>query len=415
MIRRLRKKFIWIAMLSLLGTMLLLCAGISFGNYIFTTSGADMIIQMLHENDGQFPTPEIRPSPTERSQFQVTLETPFETRYYVAKATAEGTVEQINEEHIAALDQKEIAQQVKTILQTGKQYGYLDYYRYHCYSESDGSFTVIVLDCFADIHDIYNGFYRMALIFLLCICIVFALLLFFSKRAIRPFVENQERQQRFVTDASHELKTPLAILSANLGLLESLHGKSPWFDSSKAQIKRMDGLIGELVELARAEEEPREMVFAEFSLSELAENVIQTFEPLALEKGIQLTTHLEPNLRMRGVVDDVFRLLTILLDNGVKYCEKGGELKVDLYRKGWHLGLNVSNPCTDLKPEQVSRLFDRFYRADTSRSRQSGGYGIGLSTAKAIVTRHHGRIQAQVRNGNLVFTVWLPVGQLKSK
>ena len=242
----------------------------------------------------------------------------------------------------------------------------------------------------------------------LCILIVFALLLFFSNKAMRPFAENLERQRQFVTDASHELKTPLAILSSNMGLLEDSYGKNKWLDSAKAQIARLDKLIKNLVELARTEETIREDSVSRFSISEVARASADAFQPLAASDGKMLIAEIAEDIYLRGVEDNLFRLFAILLDNAVKYCDAGGTIRFELSQRGKNVCISVSNPCAGLDASLLPRYFDRFYRADSSRARSTGGYGIGLSTAKAIVTRHKGHISNRYANGAITFTAVIP-------
>ena len=249
-----------------------------------------------------------------------------------------------------------------------------------------------------------------AAIFLICVLIVFVLLLFLSKRAIRPFVDNLERQRQFITDASHELKTPLAILSADMGLLEDTYGTDNWLESAKSQIARLDKLIKNLVELARTEEAVKEDTVACFSVSEIAQANADAFLPLAEGDGKSLTAEIAAGIRTKGVQDNFFRLFSILLDNAVKYCDPEGEIRLCVAQRGRNIHIAVSNPCAGVNAAQLPRYFDRFYRADSSRARSTGGYGIGLSTAKAIVTRHKGRISNHYADGVIVFTAVIPQG-----
>ena len=246
------------------------------------------------------------------------------------------------------------------------------------------------------------------LVFLCCVAIVFFLLLLLSGRVMRPFAENMERQKRFITDVSHELKTPLGIISANMGVLEIVNGKDEWIESTQNQVRRLDSLIRDLIELAKSEEMGKAGELRVFNVSEAARNAADTFRTSAQAQGKQLETAIEPELYMKGQQEAILRLLTVLLDNAVKYCDDGGTVRLTLKKKGRQLMLRVSNPCADLDASQLPRLFDRFYRADSSRSRKSGGYGIGLSIARAVTDGHKGKISAEYEDGTVCFTVTLP-------
>lgn len=219
----------------------------------------------------------------------------------------------------------------------------------------------------------------------------------------------EEVRRRFVSDASHELKTPLAIISANTGLLSASLGENQWLESTRAQVGRLDRLIQNLIELARTEEALPDEAAAPVPLGRVAERALEDFRPLAEAAGKTLDGRIEPELVLPGVEDNLARLCALLLDNAVKYCDEGGAIRLTLARRGRWAVLSVSNPCAGLDAAQLPRLFDRFYRADSSRARSSGGYGIGLSTARAIVARHHGRLTARLSGGTVTFTAVLPL------
>lgn len=405
MIRALRRKFILIAMLSLLLTLALLCTAIGVGNRIAVTKRADRILSLLHQNDGGFPAPELPADPTSAFDFQITQETPFETRYVIVSLTENQEVCAVDVEHIAALDRQSVVQSISDILASGDDSGYSGYYRFGVFDEPDGGSTVIMLDCFLQIQSAFNMLRITLLMSGACAAVVFVLLVFFSKKAIAPFAQNLEKQRQFVTDASHELKTPLAILSADVGLLEDSCGQSRWLESARTQISRMDTLIQNLMELVRTEETVEDTSIGSFCVSDVAQACADAFEPLARESGKTLSARIDRGVCMRGVQDNLFRLFSILLDNAVKYCDAGGEISFSLYQKGKNVCILVSNPCADVDAAQMPRYFDRFYRADSSRARSTGGYGIGLSTAKAIVERHRGKISSRYTQGTITFCI----------
>jgi len=408
MIRTLRRKFILIAMLSLTGTVALLCTAISIGNHYAVANRADRAIDILYQNHGEFPRPDTAADPAIAFRFQITRETPFETRYFIAEITEHQEIKSVNTDHIAAFDRQTVVENINQIMSSHRDHGYMDYYRFKVFQNEDGSSTVIVLDCFLQLQASYNMLRIILIVSAFCVLIVFILLLFFSKKAIRPFVENLERQRQFVTDASHELKTPLAILSANIGLLEDSYGRNKWLESAQTQVFRLDKLIKNLVELARTEETAKEELISRFSVSEIAQASVDAFQPVAESDGKTFTAQIAADIHLRGVQDNLFRLFTILLDNAVKYCDPGGVIHLTLFQRGRNVYISVSNPCAGLNVSQLSRFFDRFYRADSSRARSTGGYGIGLSTAKAIVTRHRGHISNRYDNGTITFTAVIP-------
>ena len=407
MIRSLRRKFILIAMTSLVGTMVVLCTAIAIGNHCITTNRVDHAISVLHQNDGSFLPPGPRSDPS-NFDFQITPETPFETRYFIVELTAQKEIQSVNLDHIAALDRQTVVDTISQIINTGAERGYIDHYRFGVFPNEDGGNTIIVLDCFLQLQSANNMLRITIAIFLACVLIVFVLLLFLSKQAIRPFVDNLERQRQFITDASHELKTPLAILSADIGLLEDTHGEDKWLESAKSQIVRLDRLIKNLVELARTEETIQEDAVEVFSVSEIAQANTDAFQPLAEADGKSLIAEIADGINTKGIQNNFFRLFSILLDNAVKYCDAAGTIHLSVSMRGRNICIAVSNPCAGVDTAQLPRYFDRFYRADSSRARSTGGYGIGLSTARAIVTRHKGRIFNHYADGIITFTAVIP-------
>lgn len=409
MIRTLRRRFLLIALASLTGTLAVLCLVINLGYHAITTRRADQVIQVLHQNAGQFPEPEAQADPGAFPGFQVTQETPFETRYVVVRLTGRREVAEVDVEHIAALDREMVIQQVEQILDGGKNSGYSGYYRYQVFDDGEDGQTIVVLDCFLQLQAANNVLRLTLLASLACIAIVFLLLVVLSRRVVRPFAENLEKQRRFVTDASHELKTPLAIISANTGLLEASLGENRWLESTQVQVGRLDRLIGHLVELARTEEALPQEEVQPVDLSGVVTEQLEDYGLLAETSGKRLESDVAPGVTVRGAADNLKRLCTLLLDNAVKYCDSGGTIRLTLAQRGRWAVLSIANPCAGLDPAQLPRLFDRFYRADASRSRDTGGYGIGLSTARAIVQRHRGKLTARSEDGQVVFTARLPL------
>lgn len=242
-----------------------------------------------------------------------------------------------------------------------------------------------------------------------------------AKRTIAPVAENMERQRQFVTDAGHELKTPLSIIRANTEALELFSGETKWSRNIKAQTERLTELTGSLLTLARAEETPTPESFAPVELSALAEQTARSFQAPMEQRRLRLEAELTPGLTVRGNAEQLARVCSILFDNAVKYAASGSVLRLRLRAEERSCVLRLENACEKLPDCAPERLFDRFYRADGARTQggaaqddgraggPAGGFGIGLSAAQLIVRGHRGRIEAAYLPDNrIAFTVTLP-------
>lgn len=222
------------------------------------------------------------------------------------------------------------------------------------------------------------------------------LLLLLSKRIVRPVAESYEKQKQFITDAGHELKTPLTIIGADADLAEMECGENQWIQDIRRQTQRLTELTQDLIYLSRVEEEGLSLQSIDFPLSDVAEEMAHSFLPLAQNQGKRLEIAVQPMLSFRGDEKSIRQLCSILLDNALKYSPQEGELLFRLEKQGKNILLSVSNTTSQpIKKEELCHLFDRFYRTDPSRNSQTGGYGLGLSIARSIVTAHKGKIRAE--------------------
>jgi signal transduction histidine kinase len=230
--------------------------------------------------------------------------------------------------------------------------------------------------------------------------VMFILVSVFSKKAIKPVIETFEKQKQFVTDASHEIKTPLAIISANTDVLELCNGKSEWTDSIRNQTTRLSSLVANLLTLSKMEEVQPNLTICLFSLSDIVTQTATPFKILAETQNKQVEFDIAPNISYTGDESSIRMLISILMDNAIKYASDHGKIKISLYQQSKSLRLEVFNTCENLNEKELTKVFDRFYRMDSSRARETGGYGIGLSIAKAIVHTHKAKITATCEQGS---------------
>ena len=227
------------------------------------------------------------------------------------------------------------------------------------------------------------------------------LICFFAGKFIRPVAESYEKQKRFITDAGHEIKTPLTIIGADVDLLKMDYGENEYLDDIENQVKRLSGLTGDLVHLARMEESQKSLSMIEFPVSEIVRETAAPFQTLAKSQNKELVLQIQPEQSLCGNEKSVSQLVSILLDNALKYSPEGSTIRLNLEKQGRKLILKVSNLClTPVTEEDLHHVFDRFWRADPSRNSETGGHGIGLSMAQAIVIAHGGKINATLQGEN---------------
>ena len=232
-------------------------------------------------------------------------------------------------------------------------------------------------------------------------------------RMIKELGSIETLKTDFISNVSHEIKTPLAIISANTEVLEMVSEPNEWTVSIKNQITRLNGLLKELLSLAKMEEEKPALTMADFNISDAVYDAASPFTTLAETKGKKLTIDVANGLSYHGDEGAIRQLVSILTENAVKYADEGGEIAVKLFtsHNGKETDLEVSNTCKEPPQGDLTKLFDRFYRDDSSRSRskgeKKGGYGIGLSIAQAIVRSHKSKISCKAENGMMIFTAQL--------
>ncbi len=442
MVKKLRQKFVITAMLSLLLILVMIIGIINIANYVQIQKNADEVLDILSENNGIFPDMQKRlplppdsanmnnstsnapipqtPPLTEcsslfwnRLAYNRYLEMPFQSRYFVVNLSKDLEITNVDTTHIAAISSssaKEYAQKLSTKI--NKKRGYIDnHYRYLITRQKDDSYLIVFLDCSNSFFNANKLFYFTLLIGIVALTTMLILVYLFSGKAVAPVVESLAKQKRFITDAGHELKTPLAVISANMDVIELESGKSQWTQSSKNQIKRLNGLIKNMLTLSRMEEENIHVVFSNTNFSKIVKECSDTFVSIAESKNYQYTANINEGIEILGDSNALHHLCNILLDNAMKYASSNGNVTVTLSKeanKKW-VFFEVSNTCSNIPSGNLDRLFDRFYRADSSRNRETGGYGIGLSVARAIATSHNGTIVAKKDGDNIIrFVVKLP-------
>lgn len=398
MIKKLQKKFIRLSMSAFLLVLAVIITGINIVNWNAVIHEADELLSVLSENKGAFP---MGPGNLgHRLPPGMSPEIPYESRYFsVTLDSKSGSVIQAETSRIVSVDTTHAIEYAKRVLSEGNRRGFADRFRFSVKTENS-FIRITFLDCGRKL-DAFQSFLLSSIgISLIGYLVVFALIAFFSNRIILPISESYEKQKRFITDAGHEIKTPLTIINADADVLAMELGENEWLEDIQKQAKRLTALTNDLVMLSRMEEAENTMPMIEFPFSDVVSEVATSFQALAQTQGKDFQCDIQPMLTLRGNEKAIGQLVSILLDNALKYSPANETVSLTAEKQNRMLRLTVYNTTVNKIPKEcLPLLFDRFYRTDPSRNSQTGGYGIGLSVAKAIVTAHNGKIQASTDDG----------------
>lgn len=409
MIQKLRIKLIAVSMAALIMVLVAIMGAVNFYNYCYILEDADETLTILAENDGKFPHKDDKQGQKHENGGQRNSpELPYESRFFFVQFGPSGEILLCDTDHIAAVDGSGAVQLALNALSSGKEQGFLGNYRYLTKTSGNGVW-VFFLDCTRSLNTFRNFLMACCVISLIGVAAVFVLIVLLSGRIVRPVSESYEKQKRFITDAGHEIKTPITIIDADAEVLEMEMEDNEWLQDIRKQAKRLGNLTNNLIYLSRMEEEQLPLQAIAFPVSDLVEETAQSFQALAKTQNKTFRADVEPMLSFRGDEKEIQQLVTILLDNALKYSPEGGEIDLQLQKKGKLLCLQVSNTTNDLDKQDLNCMFERFYRGDKARNSQSGGFGIGLSIAQAITNAHKGKISAVSQDGKrLTITVSFP-------
>ena len=506
MLKKLRRKFIAIAMLSVSIVLIAIVGTINIANYMSINEALDARLKLIAGNGGTFPdllergsmgeegnttddsinkgTPTPKEPPSGRTDVQppedmnqadlnddnlkqnalkendfkendlkrhgISPESQFDTRYFTVTINSKGEVENIDTSKIASVSSENAAEYAKKLWKSGKKgdgkSGFADNCKYLTVDE-DGSTMYIFLSCQRELSTIKTYILASVGISVFGLLVVFVMIYFFSGKILKPVSESYEKQKRFITDASHEIKTPLTIIDANTEVIEMMEGENEWTSSTRKQIARLTSLTEKLVFLSRMDEEATKLLMLEFSLSDAILDTAEPFKAVARTKGKKLTIDVTDGILYTGDEKTIRQLVSILLDNAIKYsgcssvsCENGNVNKDNINKTYLNKTIQTQNNCVtagdpapeieltmrpsgknriitvwntvddtaNIKKGRQDMLFERFYRTDASRNSKTGGFGIGLSAAYAIVKAHKGKITAESKDGRSIkFTIVL--------
>lgn len=411
--KKLRLKMIGIVFASVVAAFMVMTIILVMCFGAYRNCQADQITAMISENNGTVPQLKDYKQQQKNSQAferyfnNYNEDSSYRTRFFRVFLDEDKKVTNVNMDHIAAVDEKKAVRMTKMAMLRRGKVGLVGSYRYRKEYKDGQVRSIIFLDCKEN-----QSFYHLAVTITITVstlltCLITVIFAIASKRAVRPFEINSNRQKQFITDASHELKTPLAIISANAEVLQYKGDGNEWTQNIIDQTKHMGKLINQLLVLAKLDEVQEKSEKQEADLKLLLEETIEPFEEVATQKKVTLKLHLEEGVTIRVNREQIAQLVSILTENAAKYVNDGGKIVWRL-TKTQHGAVLVVKNTTEKELPDTKRMFDRFYRSDSSRSSKTGGQGIGLSIAKKIVDSHKGSITAKAGDGMVTFRVSLP-------
>ena len=331
-----------------------------------------------------------------------------ESSWFSGYLTDSGDVDRVLMDRMENMTEDDAKELIREAAAKGQTEGRIQDYLYRIRETRNGGREVVLLSCETRLTAVRTLVLISAIACAGGILLAWTLVKLASRKAIEPAVRNMEQQKRFITDASHELKTPLTVIATNMELLEMETEDNPWVRSTQKQTATMRKLVDELVYLSRMEEENPVLQIEAFDPGKLLEETAEPFAAMAEYNGLKMTVTAEKGLRMNGDKASIQRLMSTLCDNAVKYASEG-PIKAEIRDDGKNIALRVSNPVSEpLTKQQCEQLFNRFYRADLSRNKDKrSGFGIGLAIAAAIAEKHGGRISAAMEDNRFTITCLL--------
>lgn len=408
MIKQLQKKFVLSSMLAITILLVTVIGGINVFNAASSDKQTDKLLSTLAEVENSALTlmlPEVRSS-WDIFSAVVTQDDTLGAIYFVVREDVFGKLRTVDTSHISSVSTEEAMQYINQVSKNENGTGNLGRFKYMIMpTVGNLGKTYIFLDVTKQISNVWQVAFLSVGVGVLCWITMFLLTILLSKKAIKPIAANMERQKQFVTDAGHEIKTPLAIIMANTDAMELHYGENKYSKNIKNQVFRLKDLTQDLLALAKMEEDPEKKIIEKFCISVLVEDSISQFEQGMFVKAIKLQKSIQPEVSIVSDKEKVQRLVSILMDNATKYASEKGSIEIYLSIVNKQVQLVIANTAENLEKLEPQKMFDRFYRGDDARTQKSGGYGIGLSAAKAIVEALKGSISVQIKDMKKIFFV----------
>ena len=399
---KLRKKFIYFSVGIISIVTVLIIGFVNITIYFNLKRNSDELLKTLVENNGVMP----KIAMVENSDYdqRVLYLKNISNRFFTVRTDVQKNIITVNTDDVFFTSAQEAVEYAKTVLSKGQSRGFYKGFKYLIEDTGKGKLIAFV-DVVKDYGVIYSNLGNSIIIGIVVLFLVALFSFLLSKKAVRPMVQAYKKQNAFITDASHELKTPLAIIKTSADVLEMENGECKWTGNIHKQVNRLNELIGNLISLTKLDESD-ELERFEFSFSDILSESVTDVKDYALSLNKNIIANIEKGISFKGNEELIRKVIYILLDNSIKYAKENSDINVNLSRQNRRIVFTIENEADNLEIKNYNVLFERFYRSDSSRNSKTGGYGIGLSIAQSIVLKHRGRILADSFDGKkIIFSV----------
>ena len=399
---KLRKKFIYFSVGIISIVTIIIIGFVNFAIFYNLNRNSDELLKTLVENNGVMP----KIAMVENSDYdqRVLYLKNISNRFFTVRTDVQKNIITVNTDDVFFTSAQEAVEYAKTVLSKGQSRGFYKGFKYLIEDTGKGKLIAFV-DVVKDYGVIYSNLGNSIIIGIVVLFLVALFSFLLSKKAVRPMVQAYKKQNAFITDASHELKTPLAIIKTSADVLEMENGECKWTGNIHKQVNRLNELIGNLISLTKLDESD-ELEKFEFSFSDILSESVTDVKDYALSLNKNIVANIEKGISFKGNEELIRKVINILLDNSIKYAKENSDINVNLSRQNRRIVFTIENEADNLEIKNYNVLFERFYRSDSSRNSKTGGYGIGLSIAQSIVLKHRGRISAYSFDGKkIIFSV----------
>jgi signal transduction histidine kinase len=397
MIKKLRKRIFLIIMISLSIVVIGIIAVFAILNYKNTIDTASLIMDRFIYGDARKNATDRLDEENDFSKIDI------EGLYYVDLETPSG------ESNISNITNKTIKKYSRKLKDSNKDSGIIGDYIYKIKKQNGQNVSIVFMESEETILHLKVLIIVSIVSSFLSLIIIYIIAKQLSEAIVEPVEETFEKQKQFISDASHELKTPLAVIEANADVLENEVGGNKWLKYIQNEIESMNKLINELLLLAKIENIDNVKDYKTFDLSKEIEIITSMFESMAYEKNVKLTSKLQENISMNGNKEDTEHILSTLIDNAIKHTDSEKEVIVEAFKEKNNIIIQVKNMGQEIPQKEREKIFERFYRIDKSRNRNEKRYGLGLAIAKSTVEKYRGNINVDYKDGFTIFKVTIPV------